>query len=74
MEVDPPAERLGALLLSEHVTVLPLHAKLTDPEKLLVDDRLIVTVPEPPAETGTMVVSGTMVKSESGLEMGLVKV
>jgi hypothetical protein len=45
------------------------QVKLTAPANPLTEDRLIVSVPELPAVTGTMVVSGTMEKSESGLEM-----
>ena len=59
--------------LTEQVTGFPVgvgaQVKLTAPANPLTEERLMVSVPEPPEATGTMVVSGTMEKSERGLEI-----
>ena len=65
-----PADSVAELLTLQ-VTVVGVHLKLTAPAKLFTDETLMVVVPDPPAVTGTMVVSGTMEKSESGFEMAL---
>jgi hypothetical protein len=61
-----PAERLADELM-EQVTVVGVQVKPTAPAKPFTDEALMVTVPEPPVLTGTIVVSGMMEKSESGL-------
>ena len=48
-----------------------VQVKDAAPAKPFTEERLMVSVPEAPTATGTIVVSGTIEKSESGLEMEL---
>jgi hypothetical protein len=57
--------------VTEQVTVWPAQVKVTAPLNPLTEVRLIVSVPGLLLVTGTRVVSGTIEKSESGLEMAL---
>ena len=68
-----PAERVAEEVTLQ-VTVVAVQVKATAPANPLTEERLMVSVPGVLAVTGTIVVSGTMEKSESGLEMGLASV
>lgn len=72
----PPLVNTG-FDVSEQVSGLAAEQlMLTVPANPLFDARLMMTVPvvDVPASMGTIVVSGTIEKSESGLAMGLVSV
>jgi hypothetical protein len=72
----PPLAKLSEVGAEQVKGASTEHVKFTPPLKPFADTRLITTLPPlpPPAVTGTIVVSGTSVKSESGLdtELGLV--
>ena len=66
----PPAARFGEALSKEQPTPPVLEqVRLTAPLKPFVELRLITSIALADDASGMMVVSGTMVKSESGLEM-----
>jgi hypothetical protein len=63
-----PEVRVAEGVIVQLMPEAGLQVKLTAPTKLFTEERLMVSVEEFPAATGTMVVSGTMEKSESGLD------
>ena len=64
----PPAVSVAEGDIVQLMPEAGVQVKLTAPAKLFTEERLMVSVAEFPAVTGTMVVSGTIEKSESGLD------
>jgi len=66
----PALARVTGLEMEQVTPVAAVQVKFTAPLKPFTDARLMVSVALLPAVTGTMVVFGVSVKSESGLETG----